>query len=66
MSQELSQSDWSKLDAVEPSNFLHFSETCGSVIADPLLTEPGTLTVLGGTTLLGEPITDQSDNPLLT
>ena len=53
MSQELSQTDWGKLDAVEPSNFLHFSETCGSVIADPLLTEPGTLTALGGTTLLG-------------
>jgi hypothetical protein len=66
MSYELSQSDWSRLDAVEPSNFLYFSETCTGFILSPLLTEPGTLTIFGGTTLLGEPITDQSDNPLLT
>lgn len=66
MSSELSQSDWGKLDAVEPSNFLHFSEVCSATIVSPLLTEPGTITIFGGTTLLGEPITDQSNNPLLT
>lgn len=66
MSSELSQTDWTKLDAVEPSNYLHFSETCSGIIISPLLTEPGTITIFGGTTLVGEPITDQSDNPLLT
>lgn len=66
MSNELTQTDWSYLDATVPSNFLFFSEACSSVISENLLTEPGTLTESGGSTLFGEPITDQSDNPLLT
>jgi len=66
MSNELNKGQWLQLDAVEPSLFLHYSEVCSSVISEELLTEPGTLTLSGGSTLFGEPITDQSDTSLLT
>ena len=66
MSTELRKTQWQQLDAVEPSLFLHYSEVCGSVISEELLTEPGTLTLTGGSTLFGEPLTDQSDASLLT
>jgi hypothetical protein len=66
MSNELNKGQWLQLDAVEPSLFLHYSEVCSSVISEELLTEPGTLTLSGGSTLFGEPLTDQSDTSLLT
>jgi len=66
MSTELNKTQWQQLDAVETSLFLHYSEVCSSVISEELLTEPGTLTLSGGSTLFGEPITDQSDTSLLT
>jgi hypothetical protein len=66
MSNELNKTQWQQLDAVEPSLFLHYSEVCSSVFSEELLTEPGTLTLSGGSTLFGEPLTDQSDTPLLT
>jgi len=66
MSNELNKPQWVQLDAIEPSLFLHYSEVCGSVISEELLTEPGTLTLSGGSTLFGEPLTDQSDTSLLT
>jgi hypothetical protein len=66
MSTELNKTQWQQLDAVEASLFLHYSEVCSSVISEELLTEPGTLTLSGGSTLFGEPITDQSDTSLLT
>jgi hypothetical protein len=66
MSNELNKGHWLQVDAVEPSLFLHYSEVCSSVISEELLTEPGTLTLSGGSTLFGEPLTDQSDTSLLT
>jgi len=66
MSNEISKTQWQQLDAVEPSLFLHYSEVCGSVFSEELTTEPGTLTLSGGSTLFGEPITTQDDTPLLT
>jgi hypothetical protein len=66
MSIEISKTQWQQLDAVEPSLFLHYSEVCGTVFSEELTTEPGTLTLSGGSTLFGEPITDQDNSPLLT
>lgn len=66
MSKENSKTQWQQLDAVEPSLYLHYSEVCGSVFSEELTTEPGTFTLLGGSTLFGEPITDQDNTPLLT
>lgn len=66
MSAETSYVDFQLLDTTEPSLLTHASEVCLAVIPTEILTEAGTVTENGGSSLFGEVLTDQSDNPLLT
>lgn len=66
MSTETSYAESKQLDTAEPQLLTHASEICSAQAEDKLLTEPGTLTEFGGSSLFGEALTDQSDNPLLT
>ncbi|NBU69988.1 MAG: hypothetical protein EBS53_00840 [Bacteroidetes bacterium] len=66
MSIETSYPQPQQLDAAEGSPFTHKSQVCGPASIDTLDSEPGTLNETGGSSLFGEPLTDQSGNSLLT